>query len=340
MSDLQNKKTEIEVSSLKESLKEMPSDMHFFSLSMRSLYSDKSVGSSSVTARKFTKLRDNTRQDALVYLKCILPISTKFVMSIKEYFEYYEALSYEEWREMLPDIREETQTYKEVAQAVLRMYENIMVTLKKRKDEAKILMTEFTDLQQQFEEQQRILSESAKSKAAWAFALVFVPGVNLIATPLLQAAADEDTVKAVAKQAQAKVHEAATLTVAEVLIPALSRFIEGLTKAAGFFQVMEMELESFEGKAGKNIESPKLLHYKVMSKEAKEIKSLCQSFYAVLPAVRTDFEAIPNEGTDQNYVDKWLKKQLAEIEKKRSKAQKFLLNYFQGSEGKAALKDK
>jgi hypothetical protein len=69
--------------------------------------------------------------------------------------------------------------------------------------------------------------------------------------------------------------------------------------------------------------------------EAKELKSLCQAFYAVLPAVRTDFEAIPDKGTDQNYVDNWLEKQLAETEKKRSMAQKFLLSIFTGSKGKA-----
>jgi hypothetical protein len=51
-----------------------------------------------------------------------------------------------------------------------------------------------------------------------------------------------------------------------------------------------------------------------MSKEAEEMKSLCQAFYAALPDVRTDFAAIPSEGTDQNYVDKWLKKELAQIE--------------------------
>ena len=39
------------------------------------------------------------------------------------------------------------------------------------------------------------------------------------------------------------------------------------------------------------------------------MKAICQSFYAVLPSVRTDFAAIPREGTDQNYVDKWLERQ-------------------------------
>jgi hypothetical protein len=121
--------------------------------------------------------------------------------------------------------------------------------------------------------------------------------------------------------------------VANTLIPALSHFIDGLKKAAGFFQIMEKELQSFEGKAGKNVESPaKKLHYKVMSKKAKEMKSLCQAFYAVLPDVRTDFAAIPSESTDQNYIDMWLEKQLAEIEKKRSKVQKFLIAIFKGNE--------
>ena len=51
-----------------------------------------------------------------------------------------------------------------------------------------------------------------------------------------------------------------------------------------------------------------------MRLKAKEIKSDCKGFYAVLPSVRTDFQAIPNEGTDQNYVDKWLEKQKKIIE--------------------------
>lgn len=53
-----------------------------------------------------------------------------------------------------------------------------------------------------------------------------------------------------------------------------------------------------------------------MNKEAKDMKSICQVFYAVLPDVRTDFLAIPTEGTDQNYVDKWLEQQKKTIQEK------------------------
>ena len=62
----------------------------------------------------------------------------------------------------------------------------------------------------------------------------------------------------------------------------------------------------FENKASNAVHDPKKLHYMVMKKEARDMKSTCQIFYAVLPDVRTDFLAIPIEGTHQNYVYKWL----------------------------------
>ena len=107
------------------------------------------------------------------------------------------------------------------------------------------------------------------------YSMIFV---NVIATPLLASSASEDTEKATAKQAESKLHEAAALIVAETtLIPALSNFIEGLTRAAGFFQVVETEIQSCAEKVEKNMESPKRLHYKRVSIEAKDIRSLCQA---------------------------------------------------------------
>ena len=319
---------------LKENLKEMPSNMHAFSLLLRSLFAENAVGTSSDVAQKFRKLRDDTRQDAILYLKCHLPISTKLVSSIEEYFKYYEHLSYEEWCEILPDILEETITCKEVAQTLVEMYEDLVIALKKREDQAKIIMTEFTDLQREFEEQRNKFMDKAKEKIKWASFLLVFPPLAFIFRPLLHSLVEVDVLRATAKKAQSEIHKVAALAVANVLIPALSSFIDGLKKAVGFFQVMEKELRSFEGQARKGIELPKRLHYKVVNKEAKEMKSLCQAFYAVLPDVRTDFEAIPNEGTDQNYVDKWLEKQLAENERKRSRVQQYLLDVFSGMEAK------
>ena len=315
MGDIE-KKTQNDVTDLKQQLKGMSTDMRLFSLSMRSLYAEKAVGTGTEPARRFRKLRDDTRNDAMVYLKGVLPLSTKFVASISEYFEYYEALNYKEWCEMLSDILEETVGYRELCETLVKMHEDILVPLKKRKDQALIIVKEMKDLQAEFEKKKKELEDSAGKKRAWAIGLAFVPYVNVIATPLLTAAALSDLAEAIAKGCQASVQGAAAVTVSETLIPALEAFIDGIRKAAGFFSVMEQELRKFEGKAEKSVKEPKLLHYTLMNKEAKEMKSICQAFYAVLPDVRTDFLAIPTEGTDQNYIDKWLEKQKTTIKEK------------------------
>ncbi|XP_078366365.1 uncharacterized protein LOC144650541 [Oculina patagonica] len=306
------------VLNLKTILQDMPTDMRVFSLAMRSLYAQNAVGSNTTTAQKFRKLRDDTRNDAMVYLKGVLPLSTKFVASISEYFEFYEALEFDEWNQMLTAIIEETIAYRQLAESLVKMHEDILVPLKKRQDEAHIILKEFKDLQMEFEKKKKQLEDSAETKRAWAFGLLFVPGVNVIAYPMLTASSNSDLVAAVAKGAESKIQEAASLTVSKSLIPALEAFIGGITKAAGFFSIMENELKKFEGNAYKGQQhSPlKFAFYKVMKNEAKNISSICQAFYAVLPAVRTDFQAIPTEGTDQNYVDKWLEKQKKVIKEK------------------------
>ena len=313
-----SRKTEREVKTLEESIKDMAVDMRLFSLTLRSLYVQNAVGSNEEPARKFRKLRDDTRNDAMVYLNCILPVSTKFISSISEYFEYYDALNYEEWCEMLPDILQETMGYKELCGTVLQMHEDILVPLKKRKDEALLLVTEFKDLKEEYEEKKRELEQEAETKRAWAIGLCFIPFVGAIASPLLGASADSAMANAVAKGQEAKIQEAASMAVSEALIPALENFINGIKKAAGFFSVMEQELMKFENRASNAVDDPKQFHYKMMKKAAGGMKSTCQIFYAVLPDVRTDFLAIPTKGTDQNYVDKWLEKQQKTIREKCS----------------------
>ncbi|XP_078373069.1 uncharacterized protein LOC144656698 [Oculina patagonica] len=307
MGDIERKtQTEIAVE-LQEHLKGISVDMRMFSLSMRSLYVQKVVSTRTEAAKKFTKPCDDTRSDAMVYLKGVLPLSTKFVASIREYFEYYEALSYNDWCEMLSDILQETISYRELCETLVKMHEDIFVTLTKRKDEAMMVARELKDLKE-FEKKKKELEEKAERRYSWAIGLAVIPFVREFASPIV-VSADSYWAQAVAKGAQAQVQEAAAVIVKETLIPAFEAFIDGIKKAAGFFSVMEEELRKFESKAEKGQRNPKLLYYKVMNKEPRDMKSICQVFYAVLPDVRADFLAIPSEGTDQNYIEKWLEKQ-------------------------------
>ena len=226
---------------------------------------------------------------------------------------------------MLSDILEETIGYREMCQALLKMHEDILVPLKEREDQARVIVKELKHLQEEFERKKEELEGSAGTKRSWAVGLAFVPFVNVIASPMLLAAAESDVANAVAKGCEAKVQEAAAITVSKTLIPALKGFISGISKAAGFFSVMENELRKFSDKSDRD---KKKLHFKVMKTQARDIKSLCQGFYAVIPEVRTDFLAIPTEGTDQNYINRWLEKQKKTIQEKcsiRKIASKLLL---------------
>ena len=315
MNDIE-KQVEKSVQDLRQQLRSMPVDMRLFSLCMRALYSDHAVGTNSEGATKFRELRDKTRNDAMVYLKGVLPFSTQLVSSISEYFQYYEALEYEEWREMLSDILEETVGYIELCQALLKTHEDVLVTLKKREDQARVIMTELKDLKMEFEKKKEELEAKAATERAWAIGLAFIPILNVIASPILNAVAESNLAEAIAKGSEAKVQEGAVVAVSETLIPALTRFISGISAAASFFSVMEQELKKFEGKAEQSKSDSKKLYYKVMKAQARDMKSLCQDFFAVIPLVRTDFQAIPAEGTDQNYIDRWLEKQKKTIREK------------------------
>jgi len=305
---------------LSNQLDDVPEKMRIFSLSMRSLFTENAVGTSSSTAQKFRKLRDDTRNDAVVYVTGVLPVVKQCVSDIKGYFEYYIDLTMEEWWDSIADIIEETKAHKEACDALIVIHQDIITELKKREDVAKVLMTEMKDLSAEYEKKAAELRQSAEAKNAWAIGLAFVPFVNVIATPILGACAKSDLADAVAKAKEANIQVVATAVVRDTLVPALSQFIEGLQDIAGFFEVLHQELETFhsKGEKAKDAGEPKRMHYNTMKGKADRIMGGCNGFFAALPAVRSDLEAIPTEGTDQNYVDKWLENQKAVIVKKCS----------------------
>ncbi|CAH3033909.1 unnamed protein product, partial [Pocillopora meandrina] len=116
----------------------------------------------------------------MVNLRGVLPLSTKLVSSINEYFECYEALEYEEWLYMLSDILEETIGYRELCQALLQMHEDILVPLKEREYQTRLIIKELKHLQREFERKRKELEEKAGSERSWAVGLAFVPIVNMM----------------------------------------------------------------------------------------------------------------------------------------------------------------
>ena len=215
---------------------------------------------------------------------------------------------------------EEATKYQEACRVLVKLHEQILVPLKKRADEAKVLAREMMDLTGEFEKQAKRLWDKADKKKWWARFLIFIPVVGQIASPILHVQSDDALASSVAMTKQASINALATRLVSESLIPALQNFVNGLEEIAKFFEIVKRELESLKYKgedahASKQAgEGPKTLHYKFMQSKATTVKKGCFGFYAMLPSVRTDFEAIPTEGTDENYVDRWLAAQERLIE--------------------------
>ena len=51
---------------------------------------------------RLRQLRDDSRSDAMVVLKDVLPLSTKFVTSVNNFFDWYEGLEFQQWRNKIP----------------------------------------------------------------------------------------------------------------------------------------------------------------------------------------------------------------------------------------------
>ena len=272
---------------LRHQINEMTWSIQTFSNSMKNLYSHDND-----TSFKVNKLRDETREDAMVCLKDILPLSTMFVSSVTDYFDYYETLEYKQWRQLIPDILEKARGYRELSEKIRQKYEESLVRLKARQDKARQIQAEMTDLKEDYEKRKREFQNVASTKRSWAIGLAFVPIVNLFATPALLDSAGKDDYGSGWNGTQEDKMERAAIKIGQTLIPALEAFINGLAKAAGFFSVTEQEIFKFQGNAEKGMEEQKFLHYKLMKTEAQEIKSLCQAFKEVLPKVNDDLSAL------------------------------------------------
>ena len=304
-----SREAEQTVAALANDLPKMSQSMQVFSLSMRSLHVENSISTSCENGAEFISLREATRNDAVAYLKGVMPLNETCVRKLQEFFEYYEYLSFEEWNESLEDILGEVAAYQEACKALVKIHEDMMAVLKQRQDTAKILCTKFRDLETKYEEEIANLRKSGRTQVIWAFGLALVPIINAIATPILFGAVKKNLSGIVAKRSQREIMLATAKVVSDTLIPALNYFINSLNSIGGFFKIMHEELKSFD-----RLEEKKKIHYMVLKKKSAEIKAGCRAFHGVLSAVRSDFQAIPTQGIDMNYVDEWLEKQKKIIE--------------------------
>jgi len=146
-----DKKTQQSVAKLAADLPGLGEKMQVFSLSMRSLYVEEKVSANIENGEEFIRLRDDTRNDAVTYMRGIMPLNEICVLKLQEYFSYYECLKFEDWKECAPDILEEVAAYREASQILVKLHQAFLVNLKTRKDKATVLCDKFGKLKVEYD---------------------------------------------------------------------------------------------------------------------------------------------------------------------------------------------
>ena len=271
-----------------------------FSLGMKRLFTGKAIGGQSQTAKKFRQLCDNTRNDAVMYLNHVLPVVTRCVADIRDYFEKYEVLTMDGWWESIDDIVEVAKSNEEACNVIIEIHEGMLPILKMRKDDAEILAYEAKKVEDP--------EDPDRSLEGWEVGIAAA-----IAGPVLVGFAQKASADSASEQKKCKNENALVRDGADCLVPTLGNFIDALYKVTGLFDGIYQQLKRIQGKGkqSKKSEKPRVMHYKMMKREASEIEGRCRRLLSALSSVHTDFQAIPNEGIDQINEDKWLEKQKA-----------------------------
>jgi hypothetical protein len=297
---------------LNRKMSEMPRQFKKFSAELLSLYNEKAPGGGE-EVKLFINLRDDVRDQAIIYREGILPVAVKVVTNISDYFDNYR-LGFDVWQECLEYIIEEAHKF-ELACILLReLHMTIIATLKKHRKEAEVAIVEMKKLSGQLWEKSSSMGKLAKlaKVAGWVgnaagvalaiptggASLAFNVGLGAISVGtttacnvVLQTQGNKAQAIALAAQKNAELNSEAAETTENNLIQAISDFVEGLNEWEAFFNRTKSDLSKFrEGgetaRQADNVVKMKLYYHK-MEVVAKDINTSCKGFISSIGDVST-----------------------------------------------------
>jgi len=300
---------ETQLETVERGLGAIPECLKSATMALRGCYTTEA---SSVQA--FIEFKRDLMQHAMVFKGGLLPLSIKTTSNMKSFFDNYLALEFEEWRDEIEDIAKEAQKYQELCAVVATAYTILATDLKKQEGSAEIVVGTLRLEAQKFQEEaavhrgkQDAITDYWQNKTYF----LFVPVIGWAFIPSALRDYREwrsEQVKAIAAESEEKMAAAATMTVTDTLIPAILQFINIMEDLAGFFKVLNTEVQAFSETGEDALQDKKKRHFKLMHMKASGIQEKCTQFIAVTPAIESDLDCI-NVDQEDNYVQQWLKDQ-------------------------------
>jgi len=314
------------VRSLVKELDQLPMDMIKFSLGLKDLFSTKRVTEKAET-KKFLKVRDDVRKNAVVYSNKILPVTEEVVRAIGFHADYFEDLDFEEWSENLQEIIEDLEESEDRCAMLHYMHMTILENLSTTSDDANEALISMEDLKTKYEEkaeqlvaEARILQQSADgTRAIGKLFSGFTFGISILICDYIAENVDVSskakTTDSIAMDANAMVMAEASFLTKETLIPAVQDFINAVEAIRQFLVKTKETLKKMHKAGDKGL---KKIHYNTMKKKSKGLSDNCMKFLMLTDVIRHSLKSIPSEPGDKNFVDKWLEQEKAKIQKNNS----------------------
>jgi len=296
-----------QVSTSSDKLGDVRKSIRKFSLSMRDMFVDNETLTSSSAAARFKKLRDDTRNVAVAFAKVGLPLIKQCVSDINSDLEYYIDLTKDKWWTVIADKVEEMKAHKEAFNALVEIHEHFLSELRTLQDDAFILMDERPDVAAMYEDEANNLKIKALLLTGFSAALSYIPQLSGIVALAVGQSARSSMDQSTRRNQQASAENAVVAAIRDTAVPALREFIKALECINCLFGVIQDQLDTLQVKGEKAIEGekPKYLHYKLMKKKAGQIMNHCNELIKELPSIRSDLLAIPMQGLDDHYVERF-----------------------------------
>jgi len=275
--------------------------LHVFTSALRSMYVAFEPSGNSKVVGELKTLRDNLKNDGEVYITKVLPVVKSLMGQIRDYFNSYKILSYDEWTQCIKDLQNEASGYGKVAQVTVKINQRLEAGLATKEKTAQAILAQMKDLVATYEKEEKKLEAEGKLKDKWALALSFLPGISAIASPILRASGDSDLIDERVDCLEAKVDGAGALLVANTIIPAMQIFIKTLVETSNYFQTILADLKKYSTGTDKT----RKFYYALMQNNTPKIMAPISKFFYTLTDLVTDLNVIPKEGADADWINKW-----------------------------------
>ena len=266
-------------------------------LSLRTLYVAKS---SSVNS--FVKLRKEITNEAKIYSKKVLPVSNELIRAVQHFCNLYDCFSFFEFKFYVNYFLREAKEDAEMCKLTLRLNKNILEEFKNRENEVIEVLGQLELKTEEYEQKKEQLLRSADVKHKWAIGLALVPGVNIIASPILYVKGNKNIKNSIAESEEGILTVAAADTIRGPLITSLTSLVSTFDFISKFFIALIDELNEL---ATINDDYSKEVHYNRMKIKGPIIVNACRTYISNIPDAVTNLRSIPDD-YDKNYVQKWL----------------------------------